>query len=198
MKEVAISLTSLLICACASSPPIRYFVLDAVAPASGVPQVAGDPVQITSVRIPATLDRRQMVREDTPNKLEISDQYRWGAPLADMTQRVLTQDLMLRLPPGRVVLPEQPAPARTRAISLYILQFGAGAAGTIALDGGWSLVPSSGDVPTASHRFQMSRRAVTGDYAEQARVMSILLGELADSIANELTTPSRDQDVRSW
>ncbi len=194
MKEVAIFVTSLLICACTSSPPIRYFVLDPVAPVSDVSMAAADPVQITSVRMPATLDRRQMVREDAPNKLTISDRDRWGAPLPDITQRVLTQDLMLRLSPGQVVLPDQPAPVRTSAVSVDILQFGVSAAGTIVLDGSWSIVPSGSDVAADVRRFQLSQRAVAEDYAEQARLMSILLAQLADSIAQELAAQSRMGD----
>lgn len=190
MKEVAFCVIALLICACASSPPSRYFVLDPVAPESPASKPAADPVQITAVHMPAALDRRQIVREDAPNKLAISDRDRWGAPLPDMAQRVLSEDLMLRLPPGQLVLPDQPAPAGTSAISVDILQFGVGAAGTIVLDGGWSVVPSGSDVAAASHRFQMSQRALAGGYAEQARLMSVLLGQLADSIADELTTPS--------
>ena len=190
MKEVTIALTSLLICACASSPPIRFFTLDPIAPAGDVSKVPGDPVQIVSVRLPATLDRRQMVREDAPNKLTISDQNRWGAPLPDMTQRVLSQNLMLRLAPGRMVLADRPAPAGTSSISVEVLQFGTYAADTIVLDGSWSVVPSGTDVAVASHRFQLSQHAASEEYEEQARVMSVLLGQLADSMAHELRTRS--------
>jgi uncharacterized lipoprotein YmbA len=83
-------------------------------------------------------------------------------------------------------LPEQPAPANTSSISVDILQFGVDASGTVVLDGSWSLVPSGTDLAVANHRFHLSQPAVAGDYADQARVMSILLGQLADSIAHEL------------
>jgi uncharacterized lipoprotein YmbA len=188
MREVTISLTSLLICACASSPPFRFFVLDPIAPAGDVAEAAGNPVQIASVRVPPMLDRREIVREEAPNKLTISHQNRWGAPLPDMTQRVLSQNLMLRLPAGRVVLPEQPAPAGTSSISVDILQFGVDASGTVVLEGSWSLVPSGTDLAAANHRFHLNQRAVAGDYADQARAMSTLLGQLADSIIHELHT----------
>ncbi len=186
MKEVTISLTSLLICACASSPPIRYFILDPIAPAGEVAKRSGDPVQIVSVHLPPALDRREIVREEAPNRLTVSKRDRWGAPLPDMTQRVLSQDLMLRLAPGQVILPGQPAPARISAISVDILEFGVDASGTIVLDGSWSIVPSAGDVAVASYPFQLQRRATSGDSAEQAHLMSTLLARLADTIAIEL------------
>jgi uncharacterized protein len=183
MKQAALALTALLTCACASSPPIHYFVLDPVAPAGAVPQASGDPLQIAGVRLPPALDRPEMVREDAANRLTVSDQDRWGAPLQDMTQRVLSQNLMRRLAPGRVVLPGQPAPAATAAISVDVVEFGVDASGTVVLDGSWSIVPSGSDVAVASYRFRLSQRAVRGDFAEQAHLMSLLLGQLADAIA---------------
>jgi uncharacterized lipoprotein YmbA len=192
MKEIALSLAALLLCACASSPPVNFFVLDAIVPAGVATNAPGDPLQVTRVHMPATLDRREIVREDAPNKLTISSQNRWGAPLPDMTQRVLSQNLMLRLPAGRVVLPDQPAPDRTSSISVDILQFGADASGTIVLDGSWSVVPSGTEAARASHRFQLSQRAARDDYAEQARVMSALLGQLADAIAHQMSVPHAD------
>ena len=155
-----------------------------------VSQSTGEPLQIASVRLPSALDRREIVREDTPNKLTVSNQDRWGAPLADMTQRVLSQDLTLRLAPGRVVLPGQPAPAGTSAISVEIVEFGADASGSMVLDGSWSIVPGGSDTAVATQRFQLRQPAVHGDYAEQAHVMSILLGQLADEIATQVTQGS--------
>jgi uncharacterized protein len=189
MKPATIVLASWLLCACASSPPVRFFVLDPIAPSSmDMPKPAGSPVQIVSVHMPAILDRRQMVREDAPNKLTVSAQNRWGAPLPDMTQRVLSQDLMLRVAPGRLILPEQPAPAGTSSVSVDILQFGLEATGNVILDGSWSIVPSGAEAAATSHAFQLNQHAPGGDYAEQARVMSLLVGQLADSIAHELSS----------
>jgi uncharacterized protein len=186
MRDPAIALVSLLICGCSSSPPIQFFILDAVPPATDESQELTDRVQIVGVRVPATLDRQQMVREELPNKLTISDQNRWGAPLADMTARVLSQDLMLRLAADRVILPEQPAPAGTSAISVDIIQFGVDATGRAVLDGSWSIVPSGEDVAVASYHFRLGERPMRSDYGEQAHTMSLLLGQLADSMAHEL------------
>jgi uncharacterized protein len=189
MRMTTILLLSPLLCACASSPPVRFFVLDPAAPASGTGREPGAAVQIASVHIPATLDRRQMVREEAPNKLTVSGQNRWAAPLADMTQAILSQDLSLRLAPGRLVLPEQPPPPGTSALSVDIVQFGPDARGSVVLDGSWSLVPGGAELAVASFPFHLSQPSSSGDYAAQARAMSILLGRLADSMASALHTP---------
>jgi uncharacterized protein len=187
LKEVAVSLASVvLICACASSPPVRYLVLDPVGLQGEVWQRSGDPVHVTSVRLPATLDRREVVRQEAPNVLTVSKEYRWAAPLQDMAQRVLSQDLAARLTPGKVILPGQPAPAGTSAISVEVLEFGVAAGGSIVLDGSWSIVPGGSEIPAASYRFQLHQPATGRDFAAQAQAMSVLVGRLADSIAGTL------------
>ncbi len=190
MRAATISLTSLLMCACASSPPVRYFILDPVAPGDSVHRTPADPVQIASVHVPPALDRRQMVREDVPNRLSVSKEDRWGAPLADMTQRVLSENLMMRLAPGRVVLPGEAAPARTSAISVQLLEFGARAGDGITLEGNWSLVPAGSDVAIAHYHFNLTQNGVGSRPEAQAQAMSRLLGELADSMAAELEKAS--------
>lgn len=185
MRNVAIIMCSLLLANCASSPPVRYFVLDPVPPAAEVAPPAGAAVQIAEVRLSATLDRRQIVREVAANKLLISNDNRWGAPLPDMTQRVLSQDLMLRLPPGQVVLSEEPAPSGTGSIAVQILQFGVVGA-NVVLEGSWSITHGGEDGAAQHHTFHLSASAANTDYAEHAHLMSALLGSLADSMAQTL------------
>ena len=186
LREVAISAISVLIGACVSSPPVRYLVLDPVGVQGEVWQRSGDPVHVTRVHLPSTLDRREVVREEAPNVLTVSKEYRWAAPLQDMAQRVLSQDIVARLTPGKVILPGQPAPAGTGAISVEILEFGVDASGSIVLDGTWSIVPGGSEIPAASYRFQFHQPAMPRDFAAQAQAMSVLLGRLADSIARDL------------
>jgi uncharacterized lipoprotein YmbA len=164
---------------------VRYFILDPVAPAGAMPSASGDPLQVVSVHLPPALDRRQIVREEAPNQLTVSGQDRWGAPLPDMTQRVLSQNLMARLSPGTLILPDQPAPAATNALSIDIVEFGHDA-GAVVLEGSWSIVPAGKERALASHHFRFSQEAARNDSATQAHLMSLLLGQLADSIAAEL------------
>lgn len=185
MRNVAVALCSLLSAACASSPPVRYFVLDPVAPTAAAPPMAGPAAQIVAVRLPAVLDRRQIVSEVAPNKLEISHDNRWGAPLPDMTQRVLSQDLMLRLPAAKSLLPEEPTPTGTSSITVEILQFGV-IRGNIVLEGSWSAMRRGDDGSMQRHSFNLSQPAPSADYGEQAQGMSTLLGSLSDSMAQTL------------
>ncbi len=174
---------------CRSSPPKRFYVLDAIPSQSASSKEARSPqapLQIASVNIPAALDRQEMVRESAPDSLQISDVNRWGAPLADMTQNVLTRDLIQRLPPGKVILPRAGAPAGAYEITVDILKFDADSQGEVVFDGGWSLFRLGSDTPIMNRHVMFDEQATPGDYAAQARTMSHLIARLADDIATQL------------
>lgn len=178
---------ALLLTGCAASPPARFYTLDPVAPLSNPPATAALTVQVAAVRIPGILDRQEMVRESAPETLELSDRNRWGAPLGQMMQRVLTQDLAARLPGSTLLGPTALPPAGSRIVAVDVLRFDAGPSGEIVLQGSWTLLAAGNDRPLASHSVNLASAGPIGDYAEQAAAMSRLLGRLADRIAAALT-----------
>jgi uncharacterized lipoprotein YmbA len=161
-------------------------VLDAVPPAGQSMVAPQSAVQVASVSIPPSLDRQEMVRKSASGHLEISDVNRWGAPLADMTQNVLTRDLTERLPAGKVIAPQITAAADTCEISVDLLEFGGEDRGDVALMGGWSLSRLGADAPDLVRNVRFKEPAAAGDYAAGAAAMSRLLGKLADDMAQTL------------
>lgn len=188
----ALLLIAAVLGSCRSSPPKQFYVLDAVPPERGSSVGPGRPVQVAAVNIPPSLDRQEMVREGAADSLQISDLNRWGAPLADMTQAVLTRDLMQRLPDGAVIPPRTAAPSGVYEITVDLLQFGSDATGNVVLEGGWSVYRLGSDTPLLNRNVKLSERLGVAGYAAQARLMSGLLGRLADEIVSSL--PRRDQD----
>lgn len=185
MRCVLLAMVAL-VSSCRSSPPKRFYVLDAVPPQQHPTAGPKSDVQVATVNIPAALDRQEMVRESAADTLEISDVNRWGAPLADMAQNVLTQDLMERLPAGRVLPPRTAAPPATYEITADILQFGRDTTGEVQLKGGWSLYHLGSDTPVLSRNLELSEPPASTAYSAQAQAMSRLLGRFADDIAAKL------------
>jgi hypothetical protein len=142
---------------------------------------------VAPVHIPAALERQEIVTERGSNELVLSNRHRWGAPVAEMTRRTLTQDLLQRLPGSEVVLPEQPAPANTREIVVNILRLQSDAAGHVALQGSWSLLPSGSDMPSLMRNFSFAEQASATSYDDQVQAMSRLMGRLADDIVSAVT-----------
>lgn len=184
---------------CASSPPTQFYTLEPVQPcqprsagANGCQPVSiqertlhasGGPIQVAPVHVPALLERQEIVSERGPSELILSNRHRWGAPVAEMTRRTLTQDLLQRMQGNQVVLPEQPAPPNTREIVVDILRLQSDAGGRVVLQGSWSLLPAGSDTPTLMRNFSFAEQASASSYAAQVQAMSRLLGQLADDIA---------------
>jgi uncharacterized protein len=180
-RRITILLLVTLLADCRSSPPKRFYVLDPIPAQERSSAATGKVVQVAAVNIPASLDRQEMVREGANGSLQISDIDRWGAPLADMTQNVLTRDLAARLPAGAVLPPRTNAPPGTFEITVDLLQFGRDATGNVVLDGGWALYRLGSDTPIMNRQVKLSEGGST-DYASQVQAMSRLLGRMADDI----------------
>ncbi len=136
-------LAAVLACACASSPPMRFYTLSSIDPESP-PQVSPNtiPVRITRVTLPGELDRAQLVRRIDPTRLQIDDQDRWAAPLDDMIRRVLSADLAARLSSSLVLDANEPAEGqRVQGLAVDVHDFYADAGCTVTLQATWILTP---------------------------------------------------------
>jgi uncharacterized protein len=178
--------------ACASSPPTQFYSLAAVAGQSAAPQTDSTAahalrLRVAAVHIPPSLDRREIVRRGPGDRLDISGEHRWGAPFDEMVQQVLTQDLVTRLPADEVVMPLGPSPSGTESVVVDLLQFQSDAAGTVVLQGSWSLLASGQSSPALVRAFRYQDSA-GANFGDEAAAMSRLLGHLADDIAREAPT----------
>ena len=177
--------------ACASSPPTHFFTLDPVAPAARVRgPSAGAPLKVDAVHIPPALDRSSMVRGANGNQLEISSQDRWAGDLGETIRRTLTQDLASRLPAGRVIAPDAPAPANAHGLVVDVLTFQPRGAGEVVLDADWTLLQGTQSNPVMSASEHLTTSAAASAQG-QASAMSSLLGKLADRIVAKIGEPAR-------
>lgn len=135
---------------CASSAPLRFYTLSEVppgqsAPASNAPM---NGIRVGRVRLPAELDRLDLVQRLDANRVRISDQNRWAAPLDDMIRRVLTADLQARTgeranatayanPEGAQSGERQPA---THTLDLDISEFSGDTTCAVTLRASWQLL----------------------------------------------------------
>ena len=185
MKPLATALAlagALTLAACGSSPPTRFYVLEPVAPAQSAAAASGAPIRLAAVHLPEELDRLEIVSGLGPNRVELRSEDRWASPLDDMSRRVLAQDLEQRLPSQMLVPPHAPAPRSARALVIDLQAFGLDAAGTVRLQGGWSLEGPDRQ-PLLRRTVDLSAPAAGAGSQAQAAAMSRLLGELADQIA---------------
>jgi uncharacterized protein len=184
MRLPASLLLALLLAACASAQTDTY-TLSAVPPArmaTGSP--VRPPLEVGEVSVPATIDRDEVVVVAPGDRLNVSSNSVWGAPLGQLIRRALSDDLSARLPPGSVLPPGDLAPPRgLRIVSLSIDQFSGDTAGHVVLRASWLLI-RSGERPTGTpHRERIEVDAGAGTPRAVVPAMSRALGVLADRIA---------------
>ena len=178
------------------SPPTHFYTLTSVAPA--VPGAAapspcgGPPIAVRRVLLPDMLDRQSLVRAQgqAADRLDISSQDRWAAPLDRMTQRVLAEDLRERLPGQRVLAPGDPEPpGGVTALDVNVRRFLPDAAGQVSLQADWTLLDRHGKpVLTRSEAIGAGGPPAAEDVVLS---MSHALGTLADRIATALAACPR-------
>jgi uncharacterized lipoprotein YmbA len=184
MRTITSLVAAALLAGCASSPKSKFYVLSVVPGHSEHARLSA-PVQLAAVHIPPSLDRRQMVRLTTENRVAISETDRWAAPFDEMVRNVLSQDLAARFPNGSVILPQAPAPDGTRALVVTIVQFGPDTAGIVRLRGSWALLDEVTGAVRREHDFRFDAGPATQPN-ETAAAMSQALGRLSAAIAAAL------------
>jgi uncharacterized lipoprotein YmbA len=190
----AVSLAgAVVLVACGTSPPTRFFTLDATPPsAPSASAYAGPPLRVAAVDIPPALDRVELVSEIGPGEMKVHDFERWEAPLGLTARQVLTQDLAARLPPGQVLGPGGAAPGVV-TLSVEVLSFQA-SDGQATMQASWTLrMPPAPPGPHGaapppptlirSALVQLSAPAPGVAGASTAAGFSALLAQLADRIA---------------
>ncbi|HEX5176956.1 MAG TPA: PqiC family protein [Chthoniobacteraceae bacterium] len=178
-------MTVILLTGCASSPKTNFYTLNVVPGETGRRSISF-PVQLAAVHLPPSLDRRQMVSMTDQNSVKVSETNRWSGALDEMVRNVLSQDLAARLPKGKVILPEAPAPGNTGTLVVTIAQFGPDASGEVKLNGSWALLNAGSPTPVLERDVLLNAGPAASPDATAA-AMSQALGQLANKIAAALS-----------
>jgi uncharacterized lipoprotein YmbA len=176
-----------LLAACGSAPT-RFYTLEPVAPKQTVSGAAAKPpIEVGAVPVPAELDRDAVVLRDGGDRLDISGQDQWGAPLGSLVRQALTADLTARLASGSVLAPGSTAPkAGLRVLKVELQHFMGDTNGAVRLDANWSLLRAgSSDVLRRGHEV-VHVQAASGKPADVVPAMSEALGQFADRITRAI------------
>ncbi len=174
---------------CGTSPPLRYYALAVVTPATRPTAAPGTlQIHVRHVGLPPEMDHRGLTHHQGPTRLTISDTDEWSAPLGTLIQATMTRDLGERLGYEHVLAPNvQPvAPPVTRQANLDLdfVNLSADDSCSIGAQVNWTL-----SVPDAATRrgTTVLMAPATGCPAGLAAALSAALGDLADQLAQQLT-----------
>lgn len=174
---------------CSSAPPPTLYLLKAAdlaaasdrRPAKAPPRLA---VALGPVTVPDYLDRTEIVRRATDNRLALADNERWAEPLRAGLQRVLTADLAVGLGSGIWVTggTDRSSPVDIE-IPVAIEAFEPDASGQVALVATWEVRWSRTDHPGLRDRTRYQHAAAGAGTEAQAAAMSADVADLAADLA---------------
>jgi uncharacterized lipoprotein YmbA len=190
----AVALTALLLAGCGGERTIqpRFYVLTATAPPAIAEPAAGrEPVTVGvgPVRLPAYLDRPQIVTRRAADEIEVAEFDRWGEPLADGVPRTIANDLSALLPQDSVAVFPWPAGRTIRyQVLVDVSRFDGAAGGDIVLDARWRVLgPDRHEL--VGRRSVIHEPTGGSGYTAVAAAMSRVLARLSREIAGALGSP---------
>jgi hypothetical protein len=194
----ALGASLLLVAACitiaAPSDPARYYLLEPEASPAEAARPVLPAFGVGPVRLPAYLDRREIVTRAGPGRLELSGADRWAAPLDLLFIGVLAEDLRAALPAREVS--NWPWPLATSpdwSVSVDVQRFDGEPDGTAVLEARWTL-RRGGAVATQGATVARERRAapgLAGTVAALGKTIGVLSRDIAAAVdASARGTPS--------
>jgi uncharacterized lipoprotein YmbA len=156
----------LLVAACGSSPPVRYFALS---PMDSVQQQDPDnavTLGVGPLRLPEYLNRSQIVTRGGGSELEVDEFSRWAEPLTLALHRVVSTDVDNMM--NGVVVISFPWEAVVHNEVDYrllgeVTRFDADRSGRVVLDIQWGISATTGQVAVVIRRSKYETRAARPD-----------------------------------
>ena len=187
-NSVAAALAAtLLLAACSSTPPTRYYTLEA--PPVPVAHNAAFRIEVLPVDVPEQVSRPQIVLRIAPGRLQSIETQRWIAPLDDELREALSGQLSARLGADDVSgLPAPPPdshPSPVYRIKLKVERFDStiGASAHIAALWNWQEDPGQHSLTCSSDVTE----ATPGGYEALAQGHQRAIAAIAAQIAASLT-----------
>ena len=166
---------------CASPDPAIYTLR--VVPgtvAAGAPAV----VKLARPGLAGYLDRPEIVRDSSSNRLLLLAGERWGEPLGDMVGRVLALDLAQRLPKTSVFTEAGAISMDANVtVEVDILRFDLDMSGVVVLLAQTAIQQRRGSRDPIARSVRLTVPPTGTDTSALVSAMSAALGQLADQVA---------------
>jgi len=167
--------------ACGSDAPLQIYTLYPVeASAIDNRRMA---IAVQGVDVPRYLDRPQLIRLQSAYQYQVADIERWGEAFADMTTRVLIEDLVLRMPRAQVFqdVGSTAVPAQY-VLEVSLSRFEADPSNVVQLAARWVLRGGQDNEVKLASGVLVSQPATGAATAAIVQAMSLALAQLADAI----------------
>lgn len=175
---------------CGTSEPSRLYTLSSLPFTAASIQPASTSalaIGIGPVTLPLYLDRPQIVRRTSPNRLEIAEFDRWAEPLSNTVPRILAENIGLLLLSEKIyVLPRRRRLPLDLTVEVDISSFEPMSDGTAVLAASWHIfAQSDASVGNGSTEIRIEG-ASPENFETRVKLLSDALGQLSGSIAESI------------
>jgi uncharacterized lipoprotein YmbA len=166
----------------------KFFVLSPVTGNGAATAASSRPIVIGlgPVKLPAYLDRQEVVTRVAPNRLDLSSVDRWAEPLDTDFSRVLAQDLSSDLGTQRITsFPWYNTTHVDYQVKVDVYRFERDQQGKVELTTHWEILDGTGKILVARDS-SYSETASSSEASASAAAMSSALGRLSQDIASAI------------
>lgn len=184
---IILTVGTMLLAACGTTPPTRFYTLSAEAQQ----QTAADKtrsvvVGIGPIEVAPYLERNQIVTRTGQTRLNLTEFDRWAEPIENNIANVLAVNLSRLLPTTQpIVRPWADAGAEYHVL-VKILRFDSNPGGDVQLNVSWGIQQSSTHSMPVIREANISQPSAGEDYEAITKNMSVALAVLSEEIASEL------------
>jgi len=174
------------LCACASSRPDHFYILSAQPQAAARPPSTSATPVVLNVTLPSLVDRPEMILNTSADTITVLEHERWGAPLADLVEQTLGQDIERRrsdlLVGGRGAVHLKGAAVKIR---VDVVQMTARQGDRVSIETHWRIIDARTSTDLAGDEV-FSTPLGQDRYAAIAQALGDCLGHLADRLVAQI------------
>ena len=191
LATLATACAAAVLAASCSSPPSRFYTLNAVAtPGSATSTLS---VVVGPVSVPAVIDRPQIVVTTATNEVALDEFNRWAAPIRESLAGVVANNLASMLGTTRVALYTQtPSTGFDYQVQIDVRSFESVPGKYAAVDALW-WVRRAKDSKLETGRTSVREIVQDGTYDALAAAHSRSIGRLSQDIADAVRALDRTQ-----
>lgn len=154
--------------------------------------MASTTLEVMPVRLPAALQRPQLVTEGGPGTLNLLETHRWGNGLDKDIQRVLVENLSRLTGTDTVVAyPYGERVKATHRLEVDVHRLAGRPGGTLTLEATWIVARPQGGQALLFRRTTLQRPVQGQDAEALVAAHNLIIGDLAREIAVELMALAR-------
>lgn len=186
-KNYILLIACLLISACASAPPVKYYVLEPVALPALPKETTGRPLSIGigPVSIPVLLDRKKIVTRMPDKSIQIAEFHQWAAPLQENFAETLAHNLS-SLQPSHVfrTYPWSVHGTVDLQIVVDVLRFDSTPGDSASLEANWTIKNELNQKIIKSGRTILRYALPDSSYPATVHSLSLLMSQFSQELSS--------------